>query len=67
VFVALGIQHAMGMRRILLSPVACPALPYFSTLSYIWRGFREKVFEHQMCVLSFSATFVRNVSHSKKT
>jgi hypothetical protein len=29
VFVALGIQHARRMRRIILSPVACPTLPYF--------------------------------------
>ena len=31
VFVALGIQHVMGMRRILLS---CPTVLYFSTLSH---------------------------------
>jgi len=30
-FVALGIQHAMRMRRIILS-VACPGLSYFSML-----------------------------------
>jgi hypothetical protein len=29
VFVALVIQHAECMRRI-MSPVACPSLPYFS-------------------------------------
>ena len=34
VFVALGIQHAMRMRRFILSPVASPALQYFSTLSH---------------------------------
>jgi hypothetical protein len=33
VSVALVIQHAMRMRRIILSSVACPALPYISTLS----------------------------------
>ena len=33
VFVALGIQHAKRMRRILLSSVACPAVPYFPPLS----------------------------------
>ena len=31
VFVALGIQHIMRMRRIVLSPLACPAVQYFST------------------------------------
>jgi len=29
VSVALGIQHAMRMRRIVLSPVHCSALQYF--------------------------------------
>jgi len=30
-FVILGIQHAMRMRRIILSSVACPAVLYIST------------------------------------
>jgi len=29
-FVALDNQHAMRMRRVMLSYVACPAQPYFS-------------------------------------
>jgi hypothetical protein len=32
--VALAVQHAERMRRIIASSVACLALPYFSTLSY---------------------------------
>ena len=40
VFVALGIRHATRMRRIILSSVARPALPYFSTLSH--KDFRGK-------------------------
>jgi hypothetical protein len=32
--VALVIQHAKRMRRIMLSSVACLDLPYFSTLSH---------------------------------
>ena len=64
VCVALGIQHAM-------SSVACPALQYFSTFSYKRHDFRGwgvggDVTEHKMCVLIFSATFIRNISHSKK-
>jgi hypothetical protein len=31
VSVALGIQHAKRMSRIIFSPVACPALPHFCT------------------------------------
>ena len=34
VFIALGIQHAKYMLRILLSSLACPALQYFCTLSH---------------------------------
>ena len=68
VFVALGIQHAIHMRRISLSTVACPALQYISTLSHKRHGFslKKKVIEQNMCVLISSTTFVRNIFHSKK-
>jgi hypothetical protein len=37
VFVALYIRHEKRMRRIKLSPVACPAVPHFSALfDMIW-------------------------------
>ena len=57
VSVALGIQHAMRMRRIILSSVACLALPYFFTLSHKRRDFWIKFAAHKMFTLIFSTTF----------
>ena len=42
VSVALGIQHAMRMCRIILSSVACLDLPDFPTSSHERHDFREK-------------------------
>jgi len=42
VSVALVIQHQKRMRPIILSPVACLALPYFSTLPHKRYDFRKK-------------------------
>jgi non-ribosomal peptide synthetase component E (peptide arylation enzyme) len=45
-FVALSNQYSMRMRRIAILPsVACPVLPYFSTLSHKLQDFREEVME----------------------
>jgi hypothetical protein len=64
VFVALVIQHAKRMRRIILSSVASQAVPYFSRLSNKRCDFRgKKVTEYKMCVLIFFHSFVWNVRH----
>jgi hypothetical protein len=59
VSVALVIQHAKRLRRIMLSSVACLVLPYFSILFRTGNNFRKKrVIERKMCVLVFFTTFV---------
>jgi hypothetical protein len=45
------------MRRVLLPSVACPAVPYLTTLSHNRHGFKGKVFQHKMCILFLSAFF----------
>jgi hypothetical protein len=65
-FVALGIQHAMRMRSIILSSAVCPALQYFPTLSHKRHYFRGgKVIEHKMCVLISSTNFALSIAHSE--
>ena len=62
-FIALVIQHAKRMRRILLSSVACPVhFQFFSQTARISR--KRKLFKIK-CVLIFS-TFARNICHFKK-
>jgi hypothetical protein len=66
VSVILDIQHTTHTRRIILSSVACPALPYFSTVSHKRHDFRKRVTEKETCVLIFSTTFIWNISQSKE-
>jgi len=67
VFVALIIQHAKRMRRIILSSVACPDLPYFFTLFHKRHDFQKKFIEykivfdflyHRVCVCVFVYVYV---------
>ena len=58
VSVALIIQHAKRMRRIILSSVVCQSLQYFCTLSLKCYDFRENVIEYKMCILILSTNFV---------
>ena len=55
-FVALGNQHTMRVRRVTLSSVACAALQFFFLHCLIhctiWGG--GGVTEHEMCLLIFS-------------
>ena len=47
--VALFIQHAKHMHRIILSIAACPALPYFPTLFHKRHDFPKKKFLKIKC------------------
>jgi len=53
-FVALVIQHVKRLRPVILSFVACPAVPHFSTLSHKTHNFRENVTEHKIYILILS-------------
>lgn len=62
---ALVMEHAKRMRRVMLSFIACLALPNLPTLSRKLYDFRGNVLEHKLRVLIFSSAFVGNISHSK--
>jgi hypothetical protein len=64
--VALLFQHAKRMRHAILPSVASLALPHFPHYPINSTIFENKIVEHNMCVLVFSMTFLRNVSHSEK-
>jgi DNA-directed RNA polymerase alpha subunit len=57
VFVALVIEHAKRMRRIILLSVPSPAVHYFSIISETAQ-FSGKVIENKTCVLIYSTSFI---------
>jgi hypothetical protein len=60
VSVALVIQHAKPMRRVMLTSVACLAVPYLTDGTFV-----QELLNKKMCIFIFSTTFVWNNSHSK--
>jgi hypothetical protein len=56
VFVALGIQHAMRMRRIVICGL--PRSTAFLHIISTGTIFEKKIIGHKMCVSIFSTTFV---------
>jgi hypothetical protein len=59
VFVALVIQHAKCIRRVISSSVACLVVPYFSKFSHKRIDFRKRnVMEYKMCVFWFSLLLI---------
>ena len=48
VCVAVFIRYAKRTLRVILSYVACPALPYFATLSHKRQDYRKKITEYKI-------------------
>ena len=63
---ALVIRYAKRICLVIIPSVACPALPYFSTLYNI----RHNLTKKNICILGtifiFSTTFVQNICYSKE-
>jgi len=66
VTVTLIIQHAMRMRHIILSFVACAAL-HFWTLSHKWYDFRGKKLLNIEGIFNFLCNFYVKHFYSKKS
>jgi hypothetical protein len=66
VYVALVIQHAKSMRRIILSSVAWELYQIFQRCLINGTIFGEKVIECKMCVLIFSTTLSKTFLNMRK-
>jgi hypothetical protein len=64
---ALFIQRGKRRRRIIVSSVACMAIPRFSYYPLNGRILWEKIVVHEMYDLIFFKTSAWNASHSKQT
>ena len=62
--VALGIQHAMRKRRIVICGLSDCTI--FFILTHKRHDSRKKDTEHKMCVVILFTNFIRTISHSKK-
>jgi hypothetical protein len=63
---ALFIQHAKLKCHIILSPMACPPLPNFTTWSHKRNAFQNKSKRIWIVCFDFLCKFIWNISHSKK-
>ena len=56
----------MRVRRVILSSVTSPAVPYFATLCHKVTIFGKILLNIKYVFFIFFKTFIRNISYSKK-
>ena len=58
---SLGIQHAMRMRRIILSSVVCPSLPFSASCHKLYDFIKKKKLLNTECVFWFSLQLLSEI------